>query len=41
MSLFDEEEVKRLCHVYNKEHPREKPIVCSEDMVEVWGELQQ
>ena len=40
MSLFDEEEVKRLCDVYNKEHPREKPIVCSEDMVDVWRQLQ-
>ena len=41
MSLFDEDEVKRLCEVYNKEHPREKPITCSDDMEVVWKQLQQ
>jgi hypothetical protein len=40
MSLFDEEEVKRLCSVYNKEHPREKPIVCGSNMEQVWRQLQ-
>jgi len=39
--MFDEEEVKRLCEVYNKEHPKEKAITCQQDMESTWRELQQ
>jgi len=41
MSVFDEEEVKRLCDVYNKEHPKEKAISCDADIDATWKELQR
>lgn len=40
MSAFDEDEVKRLSAVYNKEHPREKALTCTTDMESTWRELQ-
>lgn len=41
MSVFDEQEIKRLCEVYNREHPRESPIDCESPAEEVWHELQK
>lgn len=41
MSVFDEEEIARLCTVYNREHPRETPIRCDKSAEAVWRELQQ
>ena len=40
MSVFDEQEIKRLCEVYNREHPRETPIKCDKPAEDVWHELQ-
>ena len=40
MSVFDEQEIKRLCEVYNREHPRETPINCDKSAEDVWRELQ-
>jgi hypothetical protein len=41
MSVFDEEEVKRLCAVYNKEHPKETPMNCGDNIDAAWKELQR
>jgi hypothetical protein len=41
MSVFDEQEIARLCEVYNREHPRETPISCTKNAEHVWHELQQ
>jgi hypothetical protein len=40
MSWLDEEQVERLREVYNKEHPKEKPIAKGETE-KVWGTLQK
>ncbi len=40
MSIFDEDEIARLCKVYNREHPRETPIDCDQPSDVVWDELQ-
>ena len=40
MSVFDEQEVVRLCEVYNREHPRETPISCKKPAEDIWRELQ-
>ena len=39
MSWLDEEEIEHLREVYNKEHPKEKPVPKGESE-EVWNELQ-
>lgn len=39
MNWLDEEQVKRLCQVYNKEHPKEKKIDCDGNTEEVWNEI--
>jgi hypothetical protein len=41
MSVFDEQEIARLCEVYNREHPRETPISCTKSAEDVWRELQK
>jgi hypothetical protein len=41
MSLFDETEIKRLCAVYNREHPKERPIACKRSMEATWKDLQK
>jgi hypothetical protein len=42
MSVFDEAEIKNLCEVYNKEHPKETKMVCEgRSSDEVWSELQK
>lgn len=41
MSVFDEEEIARLCAVYNREHPKETPIQCKGSAEDVWRELQR
>jgi hypothetical protein len=40
MSVFDEQEIKRLCEVYNREHPRETPINCDKSAEDIWRDLQ-
>jgi hypothetical protein len=39
--MFDETEIKRLCTVYNREHPNERPIACKRSMEATWKELQK
>jgi hypothetical protein len=40
MPIFDEAEIRNLCEVYNKEHPKETKIVCKgRDTDDVWDEL--
>ena len=41
MSVFDEEEIKRLCQVYTRDHPREPRVDCKRPAEEVWKELQK
>jgi hypothetical protein len=40
MSVFDDQEIARLCTVYNRDHPRETPIACTKSSSHVWHELQ-
>ena len=42
MSVFDEAEIKNLCEVYNKEHPKEAKMSCEgRNSDEVWRDLQK
>lgn len=41
MSVFDDEEIARLCKVYNREHPNETPIDCSGSAEDTWHTLQK
>lgn len=40
MSVFDEDEIKRLCQVYARDHPKESSIDCSRSAEDVWKDLQ-
>ena len=42
MSVFDEAEIKNLCEVYNKDHPKESKMSCEgRNSDDVWVELQK
>ena len=41
MSVFDDEEIARLCKVYNREHPKETPIDCGNSAEDTWHTLQK
>lgn len=42
MSIFDEAEIRNLCKVYSKEHPKEDAISCDGNSPdEVWADLQR
>ena len=41
MSVFDEQEIARLCEVYNREHPKETPMSCKASAEDTWRELQK
>jgi hypothetical protein len=42
MSIFDEKEIRNLCKVYGKEHPKESKLSCDgRDSDDVWRDLQK